>query len=173
MKKLTAILLSIALILSCAVTTVIAETPTDATGTTFTATDVYKTTNPLTSMPLTWEVDVEVSADAGKDRLGVIVGNYNSSGVDCANLEIYQNGNPRLYISADSYTKSVLFDKVNLVGLGRVNLAVTYDNINGVVRCYINGELKQTVSIADKSYVWDGNKTVKTFAGGTGDKDDP
>ena len=41
MKKFIAIFLSIALILSCAVTTVIAETPTDATGTTFTATDVY------------------------------------------------------------------------------------------------------------------------------------
>jgi|GEM_PF-5023335 len=98
MKKLTAIILTLTLVFSCLLTTAVADDKAAETGTTFTANDIYCTTEPLSSVPLTWEVDIEVADDAATSRLGTIVGNYKAGGVDCANLEIRNNGNPQLYM---------------------------------------------------------------------------
>ena len=163
MKKLTAIILSLTLVFSCLLTTAVADDNAAETGTTFTANDIYCTTEPLSSVPLTWEVDIEVADDAATSRLGTIVGNYKAGGVDCANLEIRNNGNPQLYMQEGSSTKSFLFDKVNLIGMGRVKLAVTYDNKTGDACCYINGVLKQTLSAAYS--IWNGASTKPTGEG--------
>ena len=80
-------------------------------------------------------------------RGGVVLGNYYNSATSCINLEVYTNGNPRLYYSgSDGTAKSFVFDEVDLRTGVWTHLALTHDAEAGTVSCYINGSLKQTLN---------------------------
>ena len=82
----------------------------------------------------------------------MIVGNYMNAGyydydLGYVNLEVYNDGHPRLYWQQERRNQpgdgvqSVVFDSVDLRQDDWIHLAVTFDDENDVVRCYINGVL--------------------------------
>ena len=79
------------------------------------------------------------------NRGGVIIGNYTTS-ADCVNFEIHSNGAPRVYFK-DSANKvyDIVFSNVNVYTGEWVHVAVVKEGAS-TFSCYINGELKQTVS---------------------------
>lgn len=76
-------------------------------------------------------------------RGGVIVGSYGLN--ECINLEIYNNGCPRVYIVSNKITHDHIFT-TDIRSAGIVNLAVTIQSEQQIC-LYINGILKETISI--------------------------
>lgn len=144
MKRLVSLLLTAAMLLSLAVLPSSAAAP--ASGTTFTAEDNYATTSALSAAPRTIEAWVKVDADASAERLGIIVGNYVSGSYDSTmlDLEIRKNGNPYLYWRAGtSASVTANFTDVDLRTGEWLHLAIVSTTTDA--KCYINGELKQTI----------------------------
>ena len=78
---------------------------------------------------------------------GTIIGNYRSYNGARICLEVYVNGNPRLsYTNANGKTSYHRFTDVNLKTGSWQHLTIVHDVANGEVRCYVNGELKQTLT---------------------------
>ena len=78
---------------------------------------------------------------------GTIIGNYRSYNGARICLEVYVNGNPRLsYTNANGTTSYHRFTDVNLRTGSWQHLTIVHDVANGEVRCYVNGELKQTLT---------------------------
>ena len=78
---------------------------------------------------------------------GTIIGNYRSYNGARVILEIYIDGNPRLsYTNAEGKTSYHRFTDVDLRTGTWQHLAVVHDVESGEARCYVNGELKQTVT---------------------------
>ncbi len=78
---------------------------------------------------------------------GTIIGNYRSYNGARVALEVYKDGNPRLFYTTDAGTTAYhRFTDVNLKNGTWQHLAVVHDTANGEARCYVNGELKQTVA---------------------------
>lgn len=78
------------------------------------------------------------------ERGGVIIGNYGI--LPCANFEIYSNGAPRLYIADKSGTVyNFVFNNVNVYTGEWVHVAIVKEGASKY-SCYINGELKQTLT---------------------------
>ncbi len=145
MKRIISFLLTLAILLPMAVMPLSAEAPTG--GATFTANDVYETSDILSAAPRTIETWIKVDADAPADRLGIIFGNYVSGSYKntMIGLEIRKNGNPYLYWregTSDSVTAT--FGEVDLRTGEWLHLAVVSTTTDA--KCYINGELKQTVT---------------------------
>ena len=116
-------------------------------GITFTADDNYTTTSKLDEIPRTIEAWVKVDKDAPDTRLGVIFGNYVSGtyGDTMLDLEIRTNGTPYLYWRAGNATSvNANFTNVDLRTGEWTHVVVTSTTTEA--KCYINGELKQTVS---------------------------
>jgi len=144
MKRIVSFLLVFAMIASFAVVPAFAA---PASGITFTAADSYKTSTALSAVPRTIETWLKVDADAPDTRLGVIVGNFVSGSYDSTmlDLEIRTNGNPYLYWRAGNATSvNAQFTDVDLRTGEWIHLAVVSTTTEA--KCYINGELKQTVS---------------------------
>ncbi len=144
MKKIISVLLVLAMIASF---TSVAVYAAPKSGITFTADDCYETVATLSAAPRTFEVWIKVDADASSDRLGIVVGNYVSGSYKntMIGLEIRKNGNPYLYWRegiSDSVTAN--FTDVDLRTGDWLHLAVVSTTTDA--KCYINGELKQTVS---------------------------
>lgn len=78
---------------------------------------------------------------------GTIFGNNRSSGGSKLVYEIYKDGNPRMfYTNSDGTTSYHRFTDVNLKTGSWQHLAIVHDVANGEARCYVNGELKQTLA---------------------------
>ena len=78
---------------------------------------------------------------------GTIIGNYRSYNGARICLEVYVDGNPRLsYTNADGKTSYHRFTDVDLRTGSWQHLTIVHDVANGEVRCYVNGELKQTLT---------------------------
>ena len=111
---------------------------------TFTYSDTYKMCKNVSAPPVTIEAEIFLPTGV-TDRGGVILGNY-SQHRKSVNLEIYTGGNPRLYFEGQNGTLyNFIFDKVDIRG-SWVNLAVVLDAPNGLVHCYVNGKLRQTIN---------------------------
>ncbi len=143
MKKIVSLLLAFAMLLPLALVPA-AAAPTG--GITFTADDGYTTSSALTAAPRTIEAWVKVDADASAERLGVIVGNFVSGTYKNTmwDLEIRKNGNPYLYWRAGTDSSvTANFTDVDLRTGEWTHVAVVSTATDA--KCYINGELKQTV----------------------------
>ena len=78
---------------------------------------------------------------------GTIIGNYRSYNGARVMLEVYLKGNPRLsYTNANGTTSYHRFTDVDLRTGTWQHLTVVHDTASGEARCYVNGELKQTVT---------------------------
>ncbi len=81
------------------------------------------------------------------DIAGTIIGNYRSYNGARAVFEVYKNGNPRFFYTTESGTTAYhRFDEVDLRTGSWQHLAIVHDVANGEARCYVNGELRQTVA---------------------------
>lgn len=142
MKKIVSLFLACAMLLSMAMLPAFAASPTS--GITFTADDGYETSSALTAAPRTIETWIKVDTDASSDRLGIIVGNYGTDGSQL-DLEIRKNGNPYLFWKPYGESSvTVNFSDVDLRTGEWIHLAVV--STKAEAKCYINGELKQTVT---------------------------
>ncbi|MBE6584594.1 MAG: hypothetical protein E7649_06445, partial [Ruminococcaceae bacterium] len=99
--------------------------------------------NKLASAPKTFEVLLQLSPNI-TDRGGVILGNYDGNSSNRMNLEIYTNGNPRLWYKVDGISYSYLFD-VDIRSHESVHLTFTIDGLEASL--YVNGILAQTVEL--------------------------
>ena len=78
---------------------------------------------------------------------GTILGNYRTYNGARVLLEVYDGGNPRLsYTNANGTTSYHRFTNVDLRTGTWQHLAVVHDVASGEARCYVNGELKQTLT---------------------------
>ena len=110
----------------------------------FTANDTYKMSKNVTAAPVTFAAEIFVPTSV-TDRAGVILGNY-SMHSKTVNLEIYTGGNPRLYFETTNGTLyDFTFNQVDIRG-SWVDLVIVFDAPNGLVHCYVNGRLRQTIN---------------------------
>ena len=122
------------------------EPSVPSSGMTFAAEDNYTTTAAPSGIPRTIEAWVKVDADAPDTRLGIIAGNYisNTYADTMLDLEIRTNGNPYLYWRAGTNTSvKANFTDVDLRTGAWTHVAIVSTATDA--KCYINGELKQTV----------------------------
>ena len=78
---------------------------------------------------------------------GTIFGNYRTYNGSRVVMEVYKNGNPRLfYTNANGTTSYHRFTDVDLRTGSWQHLAIVHDVASGEARCYVNGELKQTLT---------------------------
>ena len=111
---------------------------------TFTSSDTYKMCKNVSATPITFEAEIFVPTSV-TDRAGIILGNY-SMHQKTVNFEIFTGGNPRLYFEHGNGTLyDFTFTGVDVRG-SWVNLAVVLDAPAGLVHCYVNGRLRQTIS---------------------------
>lgn len=106
----------------------------------------YLMSEALSAFPKTVEAEIQLPKTyPDADRGGVIAGNYSPTGKGVVNLEIYTNGQPRLYlVLEDGTVVNAIFDKVD-VRMGKwVNLAISCDETTGTLTCYVDGEAKQS-----------------------------
>lgn len=107
-------------------------------------------TDRLSDVPRTFEATVKLPKGLN-GRGGVICGNYMEAGyydydLGYVGLEVYENGQPRLYWQQgrrnqpDNGKQSVIVPGIDLRQDEWVHLAMTFDDAADTVRCYINGE---------------------------------
>ena len=78
---------------------------------------------------------------------GTIFGNFRSANGAKVVFEIYKDGNPRMfYTNANGSTSYHRFTNVNLKNGAWSHLTIVHDTASGEARCYVNGELKQTLT---------------------------
>ena len=109
---------------------------------------------PLTEMPRTYEALLYAPTDI--KRTGVIIGNYEKDGSEknCLNFELHDYGAPSLYIRKDDETLSKpKFTLSDARREGWVHVVIVHDETE--YRCYIDGELTETVT---ETYSYDINK---------------
>ena len=146
MKKILALLLTVALLVGAAAILPVFAAGND--GMSFTADKVYRGYDPLSSAPLTIEATVYYPAGfSASERGGVICGNYYYASTNSLSIEVHQNGNPRVYfIEKSGAVHDWKFDKVNLYNGRWTHLAIVFDHATDDLKCYVNGELKQTIA---------------------------
>lgn len=131
------------------------ETPSEDTekgGMTFN-TDAYKLVKKIDVAIKTLETTVYFPKSMPiSERGGVIIGNYNSN-LPCVNFEVYSDGSPRVYIKDSSNTTyNYVFDKINVYNGEWTHIAVVKESAS-TLSCYINGELKQTITKASPDVI--------------------
>ncbi len=113
----------------------------------FNGSDLYSLSTTL-PIPATIEATVELPKGF-EGRGGVVIGNYDGNKSSCLNLEIHENGKPRLYIIDNNQkTYDVKFDKIDVREGKPVHIAVVYDKDTKKVSAYKDGVLIQTVSFS-------------------------
>ena len=81
------------------------------------------------------------------DIAGTILGNYRSYNGSRVVMEVYKDGNPRLfYTNANGSVSYHRFTDVDLRTGSWQHLAIVHDVASGEARCYVNGELAQTLT---------------------------
>lgn len=117
------------------------------------------------ALPKTFEFSLKLSPYI-LDRGGVVLGNYDGYSNDRMNVEIYTNGNPRLWYKINGTSYSYIFD-VDVRSEDIVHMTLTIDGLNASI--YLNGELKQTITLS-AHVPFDGSlfyaATDKRFASG-------
>ncbi len=106
------------------------------------------------AVPDTVEAWISFPSDMGAStRGGVILGNYRDGAKGIFNVEIYRNGNPRMYyIDPNGAVVDKIFNKVNVYTGAWIHLAVVRDSAAKKAHCYINGTLSQSVDLDVTSF---------------------
>ena len=122
----------------------------------------------MTAAPRTFEALVKVNPTTklSSGRYGVIIGNFFTGDVannDCFDLEIHQNGNPRLFWHNGSYSKKAddntpngfdwILTNVKLNTGDWVHIAFVRDMSADKTYCYVNGSIVGTLNEAGKDIV--------------------
>ena len=135
------------------------------TGTYFDDETLFTQTKLLGDMPLTFEAVFSLTADDVRENKMLTLDRYTDyketvlfSNDDtyekCIVLSITEHGNPKLMLRArDVYRKAnhIVFDKVNVFSEKPIHLAITLDHVKKTVKCYVNGELMQTIKSIPKA----------------------
>ncbi len=120
----------------------------DGEGLTFTEYDLYKPAKTYDRTPNTFEAWVKLDKSVASTRGGVILGNY-GVGNSVINFEVHQGGRPRLYwTESNGKNSDWVFTGVNICTGEWVHMAIVRDADAGKVYCYIDGVLKQTLTMA-------------------------
>ena len=138
MKKVLALLLTVALVLSFVVLPVSA-----AEGVTYEQTVFYQTEKPLSSLPLTLEAEIFLPAGV---QSGTIFGNYTKFiSVDNQSYMIY-DGHPRItYTDDERFAKTLTFSGVTIPENKWVHLTMVLDLAAQKAHCYLDGVLAETL----------------------------
>ncbi len=113
-------------------------------GMTFSADDNYIASESVNT-PVTIEFTVELEKGMS-GRGGVVIGSYKSAKETCLNVEIYSNGNPRLYMTdKNGKTVDILFTQTDARQGRPVHFAITWDGVAKEASIYRDGEFVQTV----------------------------
>ena len=132
-------------------------------GISFDADTTYMLSNPLNSIPLTIEASFMLSKDI-IGRGGVIFSNYGSNG-DVLSLEIYTNGNPRLYYTNESGDEvGYIFDECDVRSDKVIHMVMTFNEESKAVSVYLDGQLVQTITVSKN--IIDGIAHENFFIGG-------
>ena len=123
----------------------------DSEGVYINGANFYQFEKILESMPNTVETTIYLPSYFSDDeRGGVIVGNYIGGKKNTYNLEIHDNGNPRVYmILEDGSILDYVFREVDVRTKDWAHLAVVRDGEANTLTCYLNGEAKQVLDIKD------------------------
>jgi hypothetical protein len=168
MKKLSVLLISFLTAVVCAFSvmsfTVSVEAESNianldfiniTSGVSFDKTNYYDIKTPIGEMPRTFEAVFTINKDQ-TSRAGVLIGNYGAvTGENQLSFEIQYNSSkkvhfPKLYYMISTATASSQqiffnFENVALTPGTQYHVAIVHDTYNQEARCYLNGELKQTV----------------------------
>ena len=107
----------------------------------------YEIDKQITDNLETFETWIYMPKAYSSDIGGTVFGNYRSYNGARIWYEIYKNGNPRFaYTTASGTTSYHRFTDVDLRTDTWQHLAIVHDTANGEARCYVNGELKQTIA---------------------------
>ena len=145
MKKLLCffLLLALTLPLLCPIAAAAADT-----GLTFTD-DLYRTDSIVTQPICTYEAWLRFPTSMGSTRGGAIFGcsinDYDTA--HTVDFEVLAGGTPRLlWKTADrANTRDLNFSQVKLYTGKKLHLAITFNNQTGEAKCYVDGELRQTI----------------------------
>ncbi len=119
----------------------------ESTALTFSTDERFQISNHIQGVPLTMEAVIKVSTE-NSDYRGTIIGN-DDIWSRCITYTIGENGNPKIFFKEiNIYKKGTeyIFDKVDVRSNEKVHLTITIDFENSLLNCYINGDLKQTIS---------------------------
>ena len=143
MKRIICAVISVLMIIS---TFAFSINAAEKSGVTFAVDELYRTAQRLDKHPHTYEAWVKVAKNAPSSELGVVAGNYTNGKNASYGFEIRKNGNPFLWMGygGSGTDQRLSFDKVDLRTGEWTHVAVTFDSTTAY--CYVNGELKQTLS---------------------------
>ncbi|MBR7140624.1 MAG: LamG domain-containing protein, partial [Clostridia bacterium] len=127
-------------------------------GKSFTALDLYRTQKITAQTPKTFETTIQLSKSV-TERGGIIIGNYAGT-PNAFSMEIFSNGNPRLYHRVDNNEYNCVFTGVDIRGDSYVHLAITLDPSDYKARCYVDGVLKETKPLIVPSYTYTNTPVV-------------
>ena len=121
-------------------------------GMNFTGPALYRMNDSLDEAPLTYEATLWFPKTMDPStRGGVIIGNYPKI-PPYISFEIYSNGSPRLYlVDSASKTHNYIFNKVSVYNGKRTHIAITVDEKNQLVNCYVDGALRQSLPFEEGS----------------------
>ena len=143
-KKLLILLFIMALCLAAALPVLCAES---SAGFAFPANSVYLIDKMPDRTPNTMEAEILLPRGYSS-RSGVLIGSYSAE--NSINFELHKNGHPRIYwIGDDLEAHDCIFDKVNAATGTWVRLALVRDTEKGEARCYLDGNLAQTIPFED------------------------
>ncbi len=149
-KRLFSLLLVLSVLLSVVPAAGAAET-----GRSFNAETLLSASRPLDTAPSTFEAwlyfpeGTDVNA-----RGGVILGNYYDTNRDVVSFEIYNGGNPRLYmVDSNGRTTNLVFSNVSVYNSAWNHLAIVLDKAAGKAYCYLNGTMAQSLSLSVTPFV--------------------
>lgn len=115
---------------------------------TFTPDNTYQVMKPFDRAILTYEAQVYFpTSDDTSTRGGVVLGNYYSTrNASCVNFEFKERGAPRLYFEINGAQYDFHFSDVDARLNRFVFVTITLDPTTGEAKCYLDGELKQTIN---------------------------
>lgn len=105
--------------------------------------DTYKLDQALTGAPKTIEVSFNLPKSY-KLRAGVLFGNYTAGDKDQINLEIYTNGQPRLWFKTNKVSYTCQFT-TDVRADGMQHIAVTVEGLSA--KLYVGGVLAETIAL--------------------------
>ena len=139
----------------------------------------YEVEQKITTGIETFEAWINVPKYNTNTITGTIMGNYRSYNGARVVVEVYKNGNPRLfYTNANGTVSYHRFTDVDLRTGQWQHLSIVHDVASGEVRCYVDGVLKQTIAdttvldYADNAYDQNfliGRDTALRYAEGDGE----
>ena len=151
-------------------------------GQTFSNDERYALSEDFEVLPQTFEAVFELNEHAVKEgkTYGILLSNQDNWGSQYT-YEIAENGNPRVTVWVKSIVEdetsvhgfksktnkfTFLFDQVDVRSYGEVHLTLVHDREKAEIRCYIGGELKQTLTqleIMTKSQIEQGVENITDF----------